>query len=81
MKLKNLGEVNDFLKTVDQCRGEVWLEDDEGSQINLKSKLSQYVAIGALLGDRGYALNLNCEIPEDEAKFFVLLSDHPDMEL
>lgn len=81
MKLKNLGEVNDFLKTVDQCRGEVWLSDDDGNHINLKSKLSQYVAIGMLLSDRGGDMNLFCEFPEDDAKFFVLMSDHPDMEL
>ena len=53
MKLHNLGEVNDFLHTVNRCKGEVWLEDRDGSRINLKSKLSQYVAIAALLGEPG----------------------------
>lgn len=77
MKLHNLGEVNDFLYTVDRCKGEVWLEDQEGSKINLRSKLSQYVAIAALLGVHGNELELFCEKPEDEAKFYVLFSDHP----
>lgn len=79
MKLHNLGEVNDFLHTVNRCKGEVWLEDRDGSRINLKSKLSQYVAIAALLGEHGDELELFCDIPEDEGKFFVLLSDHPAM--
>lgn len=81
MKLRNLGEVNDFLKTVDQCRGKVWLSDDDGNRINLKSKLSQYVAVGMLLSDHGRDMDLFCELAEDEAKFWLLLSDHPDMEL
>mgnify|MGYP004600057231 FL=1 len=81
MKLRNLGEVNDFLKTVDQCRGEVWLSDYDGNRINLKSKLSQYVAVGMLLSDHGRDMDLFCEFAEDEAKFWLLLSDHPDMEL
>lgn len=79
MKLHNLGEVNDFLYTVDRCNGEVWLEDNEGSKINLCSKLSQYVAIAALLDAHGDNLELFCEFPEDEAKFYVLFSDHPQM--
>ena len=81
MKLRNLGEVNDLLKTVDQCRGVVWLSDDDGNRINLKSKLSQYVAVGMLLSDHGRDMDLFCEFAEDEAKFWLLLSDHPDMEL
>ena len=81
MKLRNLGEVNDLLKTVDQCRGEVWLSVDAGNRINLKSKLSQYVAVGMLLRDHGRDMDLFCEFAEDEAKFWLLLSDHPDMEL
>lgn len=81
MKLSNLGEVNDFLQTVDRCTGEVWLEDGEGSRLNLRSKLSQYVAIGALVSNHGTDLELFCELPEDAAKFYVLLSEHPNMDL
>lgn len=79
MKLHNLGEVNDFLATIARCSGEVWLQDQEGSRINLRSRLSQYVAVGALLGDHGDELELFCELPADEARFYVLLSEHPEM--
>ncbi len=79
MQLKNIGEVRDFLGTVDRCAGEVWLEDREGSKINLKSKLSQYVAIGALLSEQREQLYLYCQLPEDDAKFYVLFSENPEM--
>ena len=79
MKLHNIGEVNDFLSTVDRCKGDVWLADRQGSRLNLKSKLSQYVAIAALIGEHGDDMEFFCDIPEDEGKFFVLLSDHPDI--
>lgn len=79
MKLHDVGEVNDFLDTVQRCQGEVWLEDGEGSKLNLKSKLSQYVAIASLLGDKSADLELYCQNPEDEAKFYLLFSEHPDI--
>ena len=56
MKLHNIGEVNDFISTVDRCKGNVWLEDRQGSRLNLKSKLSQYVAIAALISEHGIDL-------------------------
>lgn len=80
MKLKNIGEVKDFINTVDRCRGDVWLCDNEGSKLNFKSKLSQYVAIAALIKN-GENFELFCNLPEDEAKFFVLMSEHPNMEI
>lgn len=81
MKLKNMGEVHDFLDVIDRCKGDVWLEDQDGSKINLKSKLSQYIAIGALLTEQGANLELYCQLPEDDAKFYVLFSEHPTMDL
>lgn len=81
MQLRNLGEVNDFIATVNRCRGEVWLKDKMGSRINLKSALSRYIAIGALLSDQGNDLELFCQLPEDEPKFYLLFSDHPGMEV
>ena len=53
MKLSNIGEVNDFLEVVNRCEGDVWLQSVEGDKINLKSSLSQYVAIAELIKDEG----------------------------
>lgn len=58
MKLSNIGEVNDFLEVVNRCEGDVWLQSVEGDKINLKSSLSQYVAIAELIKDEGNNLEL-----------------------
>ena len=79
MKLSNKGEVNDFLDVVHRCEGDVWLQSKEGDKINLKSSLSQYVAVAELIKDEGNNLELYCSKQVDEAKFFVLFSEHPDI--
>ena len=53
MRLHNIGEVNDFLETVDRCEGDVWLESAEGDKLSLKSSLSRYIAIADLIRDKG----------------------------
>ena len=77
MKLKNIAEVEGFIATVDACRGDVWLESIYGDKFNLKSKLSQYVALGALLGENGDDLELFCQLPEDRAKFYRYFKEYP----
>ena len=79
MKLSDIGEVKDFLTVVNRCQGDVWLQSTEGDKINLKSSLSQYVAVAELIKDEGKNLELFCSLPTDEAKFFVLFSEHPDI--
>ena len=79
MKLSNIGEVNDFLDVLDRCEGDVWLQSTEGDKINLKSSLSRYVAVAELIKDEGKNLELFCSSSSDEAKFFVLFSEHPDI--
>lgn len=77
MRLTNISEVNDFIKIINECKGDVWLESMEGDKINLKSKISQYVAISALISIEGDNLDLYCSLPEDEAKFLKFFEDHP----
>ena len=77
MRLTNISEVNTFIKLINECKGDVWLESAEGDKINLKSKLSQYVAISALLSIEGDHLDLYCSLPEDEAKFIMFFHEHP----
>lgn len=45
----------------------------------LKSTLSQYIAIAALLGQHGEELELWCSNREDEAKFLHMFQDNPEM--
>ena len=77
MRLKNIEEVNEFLATVDTCNGDVWLESQYGDKFNLKSKLSQYIAMSALLRDTDEVLELFCARQEDEVKFVNFFFEHP----
>ena len=77
MKLTNIKEVNEFLRVVNECEGSVWLESTDGSKINLKSKLSQYIAISALISCEAESLELFCSLPEDEMKFFKFFNENP----
>lgn len=77
MRLKNIEEVNAFLATVDACEGDVWLESQYGDKLNLKSKISQYIAMSALLRDKEEILELFCALKEDEVKFLNFFFEHP----
>lgn len=79
MKITNIKEVETFLKVVDSCVGDVTLTSVYGDTFNLKSKLTQYVAIAALLGEHGDELELWCTNKADEAKFMKMLDENPDM--
>lgn len=79
MKLANITEVDNFLKTVDECTGSVWLESVEGDKINLGSKLSQYVAISALISCEADKLELFCSKHEDERRFFRFFKENPEV--
>lgn len=57
MKLMNISDVDTFFKIVEECQGDVFLASDEGDMINLKSKLSQYLAIADLFTN-GYISQL-----------------------
>ena len=57
MKLNNEIEITDFLAAVKAAKGEVWLESVQGDKYNLKSVLSRYVALGALIEIMAQILN------------------------
>ena len=77
MKLTKIEQVNEFLSIVDSCKGDVTSLD--GDIFNLKSKLSQYIAIAALLGQHGDELELFCSDREDEGKFMQFLMENPSI--
>ena len=58
MKVQNISDIEGFFKVVDSCKGKVELVTGEGDSLNLKSKLSQYVAMANIFS--------NGEIPELE---------------
>ena len=79
MKIKNIKNVETFLAVVNECKGEVTLTSVYGDKYNLKSVLTQYVAVAALLGDHGEELELWCTDKDDENKFFKMFNEHPEM--
>lgn len=67
MKVKNIKNIDEFFKMIDQCSGKVELVTNEGDRLNLKSKLCQVVALAGVF---------SCEeIPEME----LVASEQEDM--
>lgn len=79
MKLHNTTQVNEFLAAVNASKGSVWLESNEGDHLNLKSKVSQCVAMEKLLGEHGDSLELFCSNPADEQLFFGFFAKNPNV--
>ena len=63
--------VPEFLKLLDECKGNVFLVSREGDHLNLKSKLCQLVGLTQLIeGGKIAEAFIVCENPEDESKLF-----------
>lgn len=81
MLLKNVHDVDAFLKAVGRCRGDVILRSADGREtIDLKSKLSQYVAIERLHRECGDDYEIYCMDRADEGYMLAFFYDitHPD---
>lgn len=79
MRITKIDQANAFLEAADRCEGNVCLKSPYGDVYNLKSKLSQYIAIAALLGEHGDELELYCDNRNDESIFFEFLSNNPEV--
>ena len=79
MKFTKATEVHDFMSTVENCDGTVWLESPMGDKFVLNSEFSRYVAMAALLEDKGEQLELFCQLEEDRAKFYKFFGEHPEV--
>ena len=77
MKLNNIKEIEGFLEAVNKCKGNVYLRSPMCDIYNLKSALSQYIAIGALLEDHYEQLELFCEDRDDIHHFFEYFDEFP----
>ena len=75
MKLSNITDVQKFTAAVNACQGDVYLKSVEGDVFNLKSSLSQYIAIGRLLEESGDNLELFAQTREDELLLLNMLSE------
>ena len=75
MKLSNIKDVQTFIAAVNACENDVYLKSVEGDVFNLKSSLSQYIAIGRLIEESGDSLELFAQTREDEARLLSMISD------
>ena len=61
----------DFIKAVDECKGDVFLETADGDVLNLKSKLCQIIGLSTILKSTEVAeATIRCALPEDETLLF-----------
>ena len=64
-------QLEDFIKAVDKCKGDVYLETTEGDVLNLKSKLCQMIGISTILKNTEISeATVRCTNPEDETFLF-----------
>ena len=75
MKLSNITDVQKFTAAVNACEGDVYLKSVEGDVFNLKSSLSQYIAICRLLEESGDNLELFAQTREDELLLLNMLGE------
>ena len=74
MRLTNMKDVKKFIEAVNACEHDVYLKSLEGDVFNLKSSLSQYIAIGRLIEESGDTLELFADSREDEARLLQMLN-------
>lgn len=78
MKITKEIQIADLLAAVENCKHDVWLTSIYGDKFNLRSAISRYLAIGALLSEHGDELELWCDSKEDEVNFRKFFKEHPE---
>lgn len=70
IQLHNI-DFEDLIKAVNNCKGDVYLETEEGDVLNLKSKLCQLIGLSTILANSEVAeATIRCTNPEDETALF-----------
>jgi hypothetical protein len=66
MKIKNITNPKRFFEMVGKCKGRVELLTSEGDQLNLKSKLCQYIMLTQMFKDASVGeIEIVVSEPED----------------
>ena len=68
MKFENIKDIDGFFEAINSCTGRVELVTEEGDRLNLKSKLTQYLALPKVFS--------NGNLPEME----IVVSNKEDMD-
>lgn len=66
--LRNINDLDAFRAAVKQCKGDVILRSTDGlEEFNLKSKLSEFIALGKLADAHGDEYEIFCMNRADES--------------
>lgn len=78
MIVKNIEDIEGFFKVVQKCTGRVQIITSEGDVLNLKSKLSQLVAMSKIFNNNEIGdLELICAEKEDiERLMHFMMNGH-----
>lgn len=64
-------DFEDFIKAVEKCSGDVFLETADGDSLNLKSRLCQMLGLATILANTEIEQAwVRCTNVEDETKLF-----------
>ena len=70
IQLHNI-DFEDFIKAIDKCQGDVYLETADGDILNLKSKLCQMIGLSTILKSTQIEeATIRCTNPNDESMLF-----------
>ena len=70
IRLHNV-DFDDFIRTVEKCKGDVYLETADGDVLNLKSKLCQMLGISTILANTEISeATVRCANADDETLLF-----------
>ena len=75
MRLTNIKDVQKFIDVVNSCEHEVYLKSLEGDVFNLKSSMSQYIAIGRPIQESGSSLELFANDKNDQIRLLNFLHE------
>ena len=79
--MKITGKLADKLLEIvnTKCKDDVHLRSQYGDDFNLKSRLTQYIAISAMAAENGDALELFCDSRDDEKYFMEFFEENPEI--
>ncbi len=64
-------DFDDFIRAVEDCKGDVYLETKDGDVLNLKSRLCQMIGLATILNHTEVVeATIRCTNPEDETLLF-----------
>ena len=74
MKMFKIDNMEKLMEQVNKCRGDVYVIDDNGDRLNLKSKLAQFVALTKMFhSDRIESFSLETTRQDDSFRLMEFM--------